>query len=296
MHSLTRFSQSSLRRFLLSLILGALAAAVVVATPHHVLASGNGDPQTFTITASSANVNYGYILYINNSITNNQPNLNLQVTQVWPSNYDAHPIGVWYDGSEWTIFNEDIANIPLGTSFNVSVHVNGDPYFQVTATTSNSSGDSMYINNAIINNTPNAKVWVTQDWTGTYDPHEIGVWYDSSRQQWAVFNEDGTAIPAGSTFELVLVNFSDNFYAYTQTATAANSSGYITFINDPALNNNPNLFPRVTQVWDAQGSCGCVFNNHPIGVWYDAAAGEWTIYNVDIATIPVGAAFFVSGD
>jgi len=35
--------------------------------------------------------------------------------------YNNHPIGVWYDGTEWTIFNEDIDTIATGASFNVLV-------------------------------------------------------------------------------------------------------------------------------------------------------------------------------
>jgi hypothetical protein len=106
---------------------------------------------------------------------------------------------------EWTIFNEDIAAIPLGTPFNLSVAPNdGGGYVQVTADSGNSSGDSMYIYDDNVNGQPNAKIFVTQVWTGTYNPHSIGVWYNNSLQQWAVFNEDGTAIPAGSTFDFVV--------------------------------------------------------------------------------------------
>lgn len=288
----------------LCLILGAIAIALVAvanpfATPKAFAASmtsasGNGDPQAFTVTATSSNT-YGYIMYINNSLTNNQPNLNVQATQVWPNNYDAHSFGVWYSSysNEWTVFNEDIAAIPLGTSFNLSVHLNGNPYYLFTATASNSSGDSAYINNSLVNGQPNAAIFVTQDWTGTYDTHNIGVWYNGSNQEWAVFNEDGTAIPAGSSFFIVLEDFQSNYYAYTQVATTSNTNSYITYINDPAINNQPNLYPQVTQVWDTQDRCGCVFNNHTIGVWYSSYYREWAVYNVDIAAIPVGAEFFV---
>jgi hypothetical protein len=261
-----------------------------------VHASGNGDPTAFTVTATSANTQ-GYIMAINSPNTNNGPNLNIQVTQVWPGNYDSHPTAVYYNTlvGEWDIFNEDGAAIPLGTSFNLSVAPNDNAgYFQFTATASNLNGDSMFIDNAQVNNHPNAVLFATQNWTGTSNPHEIGVWYDAFAQKWAVFNEDGAMLPAGATFNLVLENPPyPNPYAYTYVATAANTTGYLTFINGSNFTNQPNAIPQVTQVWDAQGTCGCVSNNHPIAVWYDTSAGEWVIYNADQATMPVGAAFFV---
>ena len=33
--------------------------------------------------------------------------------------------------------------------------------------------------------------------------------------------------------------------------------------------------------------------NHPVGVFYDARAGQWTIYNQDGSTVPEGTRFIV---
>lgn len=291
MHELSKPSRATYRWLLLSLIIGSLVTAATLFTSHRAFASNNGDPFVLTVTATASNT-YGYILDINNTLTNNQPALNVQATQVWTSTYDVHPTAVWYDrfDGEWTVFNEDIANIPLGTSFDISgQYTGGGRYLQVTATSSNISGDSMYINNAISNNKPNVAFLVTQDYTGTYDPHYVGVWYNGSQQQWAVFNEDGTALPIGATFDLELDSPGTLFI---QTATVSNS--YTTTINNSAMNNNPSLVPQVTPVWNAQGKCGCIFNNNPIGIWYNASAGRWVIYNVSVTPIPVGAEFFVS--
>jgi hypothetical protein len=48
----------------------------------------------------------------------------------------------------------------------------------------------------------------------------------------------------------------------------------------------------VTQNWNPGGGGG-VYNNHAVGVWYDALAGEWTIYNEDLSALPLGASFNV---
>src|SRR5262249_53696491 len=145
--------------------------------------------------------------FIDNAETNNQPNLILEVSQVYPNNYDAHPVGVWYDADlgKWAIFNEDFGDMPLGTSFNVYLttawtNASHGGAFQITATTGNTAGDETVITNGLTDNQPSARLLVTQDWIGTYNPHEIGVWYDGS--QWLIFNEDRATMPVGATFHV----------------------------------------------------------------------------------------------
>ena len=50
---------------------------------------------------------------IDNALTNDNPNAIVVVTPNYNpggvgGTYDNHPIGVWYDGSKWAIFNQDI--------------------------------------------------------------------------------------------------------------------------------------------------------------------------------------------
>ena len=52
------------------------------------------------------------------------PRARLLVTQRWSEDapvYNPHPIGVYFTGSEWRVFNEDLAAMPSGALFNVSV-------------------------------------------------------------------------------------------------------------------------------------------------------------------------------
>jgi hypothetical protein len=66
---------------------------------------------------------------IDNSLTNNNPNAILMVTQNWSppkSNggiYNPQSIGVWYtEDGKWTIFNQDRhVDMPEGAAFNVQV-------------------------------------------------------------------------------------------------------------------------------------------------------------------------------
>jgi hypothetical protein len=150
------------------------------AQPAHASSCGSDD---FTYTATSANTN-GYITTIDSPGTNGQPELMLYVTQLWPNQYDTHPIGIWYDtnADKWTIFNEDIAAIPIGTSFTVNstcLYQGGGADEVVTASPGTVFGDHVLIDDSVTNNNPNAVVYATQVWTGVYDPHEIGVYYST---------------------------------------------------------------------------------------------------------------------
>jgi hypothetical protein len=62
---------------------------------------------------------------IDNPLTNGKPNALLFVTQNWEPNdvYNAHEVGVFYvtGMAKWAIFNEDLAAIPEGSTYNVLV-------------------------------------------------------------------------------------------------------------------------------------------------------------------------------
>jgi serine protease len=159
--------------------------------------------------------------------------------------------------------------------------------FVWTAAAASLIGNSTLIDHPSLNNNPGAVLQVTHNWGsvvgGIYDDHLIGVWYTGTR--WAIFHQDGTAIPANAMFNVVV---NDGF---VHRATAASISGHITAIDNPLANGNPNAVVIVTPNWNP-GGIGGIYNNHPIGVWYNGS--RWTIYNEDIAAMPVNAAFNVA--
>ncbi len=67
--------------------------------------------------------------YLDNPLTNGNPDVILYVTQNWnpeggsTGTYNDHSIGVWYnpDRQKWAIFNQDREMITVGTAFNVAV-------------------------------------------------------------------------------------------------------------------------------------------------------------------------------
>jgi hypothetical protein len=78
------------------------------------------------------------------------------------------------------------------------------------ATPENISANSTYLDNSQTNDEPSVILYVTPNYnpgggSGTYNDHPIGVWYDSSTQRWAIFNQDREAMPEGAAFNVAVL-------------------------------------------------------------------------------------------
>jgi hypothetical protein len=163
------------------------------------------------------------------------------------------------------------------------------------ATDKNSRGDYTYIGDPSINGEPDAIVLVSptpdqENLGAAVYEHNIGVWYESGTQKWAIFNQDRAAVPAGATFEVVVPRASAKF---VHRAGLVNTAGNYTYVEDRLTNGEPEAVLSVTQNWNPGGGGG-VYNDHPVDTVYDAQVERWAIYNRDNASIPKGAAFNVA--
>lgn len=129
---------------------------------------------------------------------NGRPNARFLITPDWGTSgpYNNNAIGVWYNGSRWEVFNQNISQpMPANPIFNVWI---SDEVFEIEASSPN--GNTTAFDNAATNSRPDALVFATQRWTNVYNPNEIGVFYSINR--WAVFNQNLTAMPRGAKFFL----------------------------------------------------------------------------------------------
>jgi hypothetical protein len=184
-------------------------------------------------------------------------------------------------------------------SGSASAAVTVTSHFVYVTSSANTSGDSSYIVNGATNSQPNDVVFATPNYDANdicgclFESAPLGVWYNNSLHEWAVFREDGGAMPAGEAYNVLAVPSNNvGTSVFVQTSTGANTSGDSTFINNPLTNGQPSARLEVTQNWDP-GGVGGAFNNHNVGVWYDTFAGEWAIFNEDVASMPVGVSFNV---
>jgi len=234
---------------------------------------------------------------INATLTNQNPNAGVFITQnITPNGngqqFNAHPVGVWFENSSWAIFNEDDMPLEQQSAFNVWIPKNANESFVQQATTANISGSGTAINNPLVNNNPSVVLLVTQNWNpggngGVFDPHPIGVTYDNG--SWVVFNEDGAVMPPQASFNIHVLSASNS--TFVQTASDANMQNGATVIDNGQIDHDPHAIILVTQVWNPNGNSNGVYNSHPVGVAFDGK--HWEIINEDQTPIPQGASFNV---
>jgi len=154
-----------------------------------------------------------------------------------------HNIGVWYDAEvrRWAIFNQDLADMEEGTSFDVHVPSEGAAFVH-RATAENTAEDETYLNDPFTNAIPDVPPSVTQNWNpggegGTYNDHPVGVRYGAEARQWVVFNEDGEAMPEGAAFNVSVLPLGEP--AFVHRATPANVTENRTYVDDPRVNGDP---------------------------------------------------------
>jgi hypothetical protein len=250
----------------------------------------------FVHVATAGNIRNSWT-YLDHPLLNGDNGAVVLVTQNYnPKGMDGtpndEPIGVWYDTGEnkWAIFNQDMTPMPPDAAFNVHIPVQDFTLFVHEATDGNSVANYTLLDHFMLNGTPGAMVFVTQNWNpsgepGRYNPHVVGVEYREADQQWCILNLDGAPMTPEASFN-VLVSSPDET-AVVHIATTGNTSGYFTGLDDVRINGNPNALLTATQNKTPQG----VENPHAIGVQY---VGEhWYVFNQDSVNIPQNAAFNV---
>ena len=172
---------------------------------------------------------------------------------------------------------------------------NEEASFVHRATDENSRGDYTYLDHPSINGDADAVVLVVpapdrgNAGGGAYD-HNIGVWYEPGERKWAIFNQDLAAVPAGSVFEVVVPRADEGF---VHRAALLNIVGNATYLDDPLTDGKADAVVSVTQNWTPGGGTG-IYNDHPVGVFYEVDVQKWSVYNRDGAPMPEGAAFNVA--
>jgi hypothetical protein len=171
----------------------------------HVTAAGN-------ISSNST--------FLDRAALNGNPNAFLLVQERGDA-YPTETIGAYYASpvpGKWAIFNQDGSTMTVGRRFWV---LDGSCASvlaaELTVAACTPVGGFCYLQNpALLDGRPDAVVLVTQRWSSpasVYNPHPVGVRYDDALDRWAIFNEDGTAVPndAGFFVGVVTVLFTDNF-------------------------------------------------------------------------------------
>ncbi len=115
----------------------------------------------FLHTTTSSNISSNYTV-IDNPLLNGNPTAKILVQQRFISSYNNINVGVWYNGSNWTIFNEDFSTMAEGKDFNVWL-LDDNKSFVHTVDSASTSLKPVYsyIDNPLTNNNPDANILVT---------------------------------------------------------------------------------------------------------------------------------------
>jgi hypothetical protein len=319
-----------MRRLLSGLTMAVLLCAVSVSRPRPAaaaarLAANRAAPQApaityplppgvrFLHTASALNI-LGDSSTLNNPATTDRPLDLVFATHNWNPGgegglYNDHAVGIYYQASvsglgpagvtpgRWALFNEGGAAFGEGLAYNIMVTPPSDRAFFHTTNATNTTGGSTYIDNEWLNGRLDRIPFILHNhspnsvYAGVDVTAPLGIDYDALQLQWAIFTEDGSALPEGVTFN-VMVGL-PGATVFTHTASVDNTASNYTYIDRPLANGHPNALILVTQNLNPDGLGFGVINNHHVGVFYDTGAEKWAIYNEDHANIPIGTGFSV---
>jgi microsomal dipeptidase-like Zn-dependent dipeptidase len=246
--------------------------------------SGLSAQQKLQHTATAANTSANST-YIDAKGLNDNPDAIIIVE------YDAatakanpHAVGVWYNGSKWAIFNQDMAAMPTGITFSISwKDADGNAFYQKN-TAGNMSNGRVIINHPLLNNNPSASFYASQVWNpgggnGVYNNADITVEYDKALAQWVVKNINGTLIPEGAAFNIAVTGKQTNNIANIDPAIIKNIPVVIKTPDNNAIVPDPGTIidPSVIQAVNASTanlgfeeiflnwkSTGTAFSNQPV--------------------------------
>ena len=85
---------------------------------------------------------------------------------------------------------------------------------------------------------------------------------------------------------------SPSHFSFTVTSSLIKGPNGVD-INNGAVRNDPGALLFVTPTWDPGEVCGCVYDSHPVGVYYDTAAKEWELFHEDDTAFQPGASYNV---
>jgi len=207
--------------------------------------------------------------FINNGATNGRkgdllfvlPNLTPGGISPCPCLLSPAPaVGVWFNGSQWAVFNEDESTMGTLTAFNILVLPKATKTaFTVVAKGKARSGNHVVISAAAANNNPHALLQVTQNFgpDAVFNPNQVGVRYYKGLRRWVIFNEDGHPMPAGAAFNVLVGSTGSNGgKTALVTTTTSNRAGDSVRISNPETNGNPNNFVLATQDLSPGGKAG----------------------------------------
>ena len=131
-----------------------------------------------------------------------------------PNNvYNDRVTGAAYDNAQnkWVIQNSleiEFDPVPNLAAYNVLIPTFDQDSFIHTAGFANTELNITQIDHPRLNENPEALVFITPRWPFSNSPtgnwHPTGVFYNVTTEKWGIFNEDGSSMPIGAQFNVLV--------------------------------------------------------------------------------------------
>lgn len=241
-----------------------------------------------SVTYQTATTPYYNYFYVSDVLANDNPDAVILITENGDGVPNGHCAGVWYDAwsGDWSIFNEDLATMPTGAAYNMKVTTG------IVHIADGTTGKFSYIDHPDLNGNPNARLMITQNWNpngrgyGVYNNSCVGSYYDYGINKWAVYNENGSTIPANAAFNIG--------YETSEVDTNFSSSAAQISVGGSSLTGNPDALLFATPIYNPNNSY-YVADTHAVGVVYDSVTSKWNVFHPDGTNLPVNSSYSVTG-
>lgn len=154
--------------------------------------------------SSSSNITNNYTCIAATGLNNN-PNAVIIIEQdVYTAKANPHPVGMWYNGNAWCIFNQDRTPMPAGLTFSLTWKNPDASAFVVKTVNSNT-----VVDHPSLNSNPSASFSASQIWNpggtgGVYNNADVAFEYNNSIAKWQIRNTNGSAVPNGAAFNIII--------------------------------------------------------------------------------------------
>jgi hypothetical protein len=161
--------------------------------------------------------------------------------------------------------------------------------FTLTTSGANITSSQALINLPELNGNPNAIInAVPQGTTSSVNTNPLGVWYYSGR--WYVFNTNFNPMLPGLIYKIQYF-LMEGPNQFLHLVTQANLGAEGSYIDNPALNNKPNVQFSIMQNHSPDMRAGSWRNPNEAKTGYNASSGKWYITNVNGQPIQKGCAY-----
>ena len=167
--------------------------------------------------------------------------------------------------------------------------------FKLTTTSANTVSSKSSVDMPGLTGNPLAIIVATP--TGDTDllnTNPIGAWYYSGK--WNIFNSNHAVMPLGATY-LIQIFLKPGPNQFLHFVTKDNSGAEGSYIDNPALNNNPGAQVKILQNYAPEVRSPYNLNRFKSKVDYSTAAGRWYIANMNGEPLSPNTVFniFISG-